>query len=271
MYKFLCVFLLFEFISFSQNNLSAPEWFKGDHFVVYNKCKAAVLFCESTQQYYTFCGANKNCQGLYVMPGDTFFLNYEDKNQSMTIVSDISFESYLPVALSHTFMPVNNCIPPQALQIAIPISATPGSSFQINAQSPAYNPQQSFSPYIPLSIYVYVGGQRPNYTTALLSFTNCPAVEQTDTTAIDVSTKELNSYDMISLFPNPTEGILNVKLGIINDHSLLNIKLTDIVGREILNEAYKETITISYLERGIYFLSLYKNDHLVGTKKIVKE
>lgn len=120
MYRFLVAFIFVGANLFSQNNLTSSNGFKGDHFVIYTKCKTAVLFCESTQQDYTFCGAEKNCQGLFVMPGDTFLLNYEDKLQSKAIVADISFQSYLPGVSGYTFFPVDSCIPPQPLQIYYP-------------------------------------------------------------------------------------------------------------------------------------------------------
>ncbi len=265
------LFFAFSFIGatlFSQSQLKAPEWFKSDHFVIYNKCKTAVLFCESTQQDYTFCGATKNCQGLYAMPGDTFLLNYEDKSQSMTIVADISFQNYLPAVSSHTFLPVVNCIPPQALQIVIPLNAVSGSSFQVTAQNPAYLPAESFLPSIPLAIYVYVGGQQPANTSALSAFTNCPVA---DTATTDVSVKELKDQGNMTVYPNPANSVIHLK--IINRAALTayTIRITNILGKEILNENYKEELDISHLEKGIYFLSLYQNGTLLCTKKLIKE
>ena len=267
MFRFLCAFIFIGAISFSQTNLVSPAWFKGDHFVIYNKCKTAVLFCESTQQDYTFCGATKNCQGLYVMPGDTFLLNYEDKLQSMSIVSDISFQNYLPVVSGHTFLPVANCIPPQPLQIVIPLNAVSGSSFQINAQSPAYLPAETFQPWVPLPIYVYVGGQQPANTTALSNFTSCPVADSSTT---DVFVEELTDQNSFTIYPNPSEGIIKIKCKMIHEKPL-TARLVDVLGKEILNENHKEEIDISHLEKGIYFLSLYQNGSLLSTKKVMKE
>lgn len=269
MCRFLCAFVLIGANLFSQNNLSAPHWFKGDHFVIYNKCKTAVLFCESTQQDYTFCGATKNCQGLYVMPGDTFLLNYEDKLQSMSIIADISFQNYLPAVSGHTFLPVANCIPSQPLQIVIPLNAVSGSSFQVNAQSPVYSPPETFLPWVPLPIYVYVGGQQPANTSALSGFTACPVA---DTPATDVMVKDLADQGQFSIYPNPTNSSIHLKIGETKAAAnAYNIKLIDVLGKEILTENYKEEIDISHLEKGIYFLSLYQNGSLLATKKLIKE
>lgn len=269
MHKFLYLFLCIGAISFSQTHIIQPDWFKGDHFVIYNKCKTAVLFCESTQQDYTFCGASKNCQGLYVSPGDTFFLNYEDKLQSKNIVADISFQNYLPGISSHTFLPVADCIPPQPLQINIPMNAVSGSSFQITAQNPAYVPAEPFQPWIPLPIYVYVGDQQPANTSALAGFTNCPVTEAVDTTSA-VYVKEFAEQNQFTIYPNPSEGIVTITCATTNTRDL-TMRLTNILGKEILNSPYKEELDISYLEKGIYFLSLYQNGSLLSTKKVVKE
>jgi hypothetical protein len=51
----------------------------------------------------------------------------------------------------------------------------------------------------------------------------------------------------------------------------LIIKITDVLGKEALVSDYKEQIDISFLENGIYFLSMYKNNQLLITKKVVKQ
>jgi hypothetical protein len=267
MYRFLCTFIFIGATLFSQSNSRSPNWFKGDHFVIYNTCKTAILFCESTQQDYTFCGATKNCQGLYVMPGDTFLLNYEDKLQSMSIVAGISFQNYLPAVSGHTFLPVTNCIPPQPLLIAIPLNAVSGSSFQVNAQNPVYSPPETFQPWVPLPIYVYVGGPQPANTSALSGFSTCPAA---DTSATGVSVKELSDQDKFIIYPNPSAGSITIKCKVPYEDKL-TMRIIDLLGKEILNEIYKEESDISHLEKGIYFLSLYQNGSLLATKKLIKE
>lgn len=147
-----------------------------------------------------------------------------------------------------------------------------GSSFQVNAQSPDYVPAEPFQPWIPLPIYVYVGGQQPANTFALSGFTNCPAPQAIDTTATDVGVKELRRWDNFRIYPNPANSTIHLTLK--ENKTALNtysIKITDIMGKEILAENYKEEICISHLEKGIYFLSLYQNGSLLSTKKVVKD
>jgi hypothetical protein len=268
MFRFLCLFIFISFISFSQINSISPSWFKGDHFVIYNKCKTAVLFCESTQQDYTFCGATKNCQGLFVVPGDTFLLNYEDKLQSKTIVADISFQNYLASVPGYTFLPVDSCIPPQPLQIIIPLNAVNGSSFQINAQSPAYYPAESFLPSVPLPIYVYVGGQKPVNTTALSDFTNCPIPQVIDTTT-DVFVKELLNINDFIIYPTP----LNSTLFIDDKKSQFKnstIEIKNYLGEIVFSSPFNVEINISELCAGMYFLTLQDKQNK-KTVKILKQ
>lgn len=88
----------------------------------------------------------------------------------------------------------------------------------------------------------------------------------------------------LRLFPNPSTGILTIDistlrpddwsdeaLNVTNNSEQLGIKITDLLGKEVFNETYKEEINISNLENGIYFLSLYKGRELVETKKVVKQ
>lgn len=270
MYRLLLIFLFLSPFGFSQNSKS-PEWFKGEHFVIYNKCKTAVIFCENTQQNYSFCGSNLNCQGLFVKPGDTFYVNLENKSQNVNVVGDLTFQNYLPAVSNYTFEFVNNCIPNTALQITIPLNSVPGSSFQIEAQNTLYDPPQPpYSATIPIPIRIYVGGQKPMYTSALSEFTVCP--EAIDTSSSDVSVHSHEKALEILVYPNPASSIISIKLadGSVSTEKY-SIKIVDVVSREILTEKYKEKIDISHLEKGIYFLSLYQNNQLIGMKKVVKD
>ena len=49
------------------------------------------------------------------------------------------------------------------------------------------------------------------------------------------------------------------------------IKITDVLGKEVLISNYKEQLDISVLPKGIYFFSLYQDKRLMISKKIVKE
>jgi hypothetical protein len=82
-----------------------------------------------------------------------------------------------------------------------------------------------------------------------------------------VSSSEVENNLKIS--PNPTDGVLRISTSL--DVTDLSIKITDVLGKEALVSDYKEQIDISFLENGIYFLSMYKNNQLLITKKVVKQ
>jgi hypothetical protein len=256
--KFSKYFLLIGALNcFSQS----PNTFKGEHYALYNKCKAAVTFCEITQQDYLSCGSVKNCYGLYVLPGDTFYINIEDKNQSESISADISFGGYFPAILSFTFHPIDlNCIPQHALQIAIPLTATIGSSFQISAQNVSYvNPQPSL-PGTPLPYHIFVGGAQPLYTFALEDFTNCPFVEE-----VGIRELPFNQQKPV-FFPNPVSGVLSL---LIFNSTVYILEIYDELGYLVLKQTSSEFIDVSMLKDGIYFCRIVNNDKIVMTDKLI--
>ena len=91
------------------------------------------------------------------------------------------------------------------------------------------------------------------------------------TCAIYNDIKELHKSN-VSLFvhTNPSTGHLTLNLSkkewVYNDCRTI---IRDMLNKEVFNEAYKEEINISTLENGIYFLSLYNENHLIETKKII--
>jgi hypothetical protein len=44
-----------------------------------------------------------------------------------------------------------------------------------------------------------------------------------------------------------------------------------VLGKEIMFDKFKTELDISSLQNGIYFLSFYKNNQLLVTKKVVKQ
>lgn len=253
------ILLIYTSYVFSQS----PVNFKGEHYALYNKCKTAVTFCELTQQDYLSCGSVKNCYGLYVLPGDTFYVNIEDKNQSESISADISFGGYFQAISSFTFQPVDiNCMAQGAMQIAIPLTATIGSSFQIIAQNTAYTSSTSFTPGVPQPYNIYVGGQQPMYTVALSDFTICPIVEE-------VSVKEnwLSSSEIV-FYPNPTNRFISALNLKPIDHE---VEIMDILGNIVLKKIIKssDVIELKDLSDGIYFCKLYTKGECYNSQKII--
>lgn len=79
-----------------------------------------------------------------------------------------------------------------------------------------------------------------------------------------------NNLDRFSVYPNPSKGILNIKLN-GNTDGPTNLRLYDIQGRDIMsrnNISEMETLNIEHLQSGVYLLSV-ENGQQKATKKIV--
>ncbi len=85
-----------------------------------------------------------------------------------------------------------------------------------------------------------------------------------------ISVKELYNKYHFKLYPNPSNEKISLTINSKNQTGL-NIKLTDVLGREIKQIEYEEEIDISDLEQGIYFLTVFQNNQLLVTKKIIKQ
>ncbi len=110
-------------------------------------------------------------------------------------------------------------------------------------------------------------------TTYTVTKTQCKAVTS-DMITITVSPTGLTEGQQLikSLFiyPNPTKGILSISTSPGVAHAI-KIKLTDVLGKEIINDTLKPQLDISSLKDGIYFLSFYNSDQLLITKKVIKQ
>jgi hypothetical protein len=260
--KLVLFFMLLVNQVFSQSSLSRPLSFKGEHYALYSKCWQAITFCEITQQTYTSCGSVKNCYGLYVLPGDTFYINIEDKTQSQVISADISFSGYFSPISGFIFKPIDaNCIPEQALLIAIPLTAVPGSSFQIENQNISYV-NSALSPGIPQPFNIYVGGQQPQFTFALSDFTGCPVVD-------DVGINIDQTYPNHVIYPNPTNANLNIT-DEQNELQLAVVEITNALGQIILSVPFAKELNVSHLPQGMYMLFIHYKDYK-NAFKIIKQ
>jgi len=94
-----------------------------------------------------------------------------------------------------------------------------------------------------------------------------------DITLIDQSTVGVKdiSYlnEVVGVSPNPASDVLNFKG--INDKANLTIKITDVIGRDVLLTEYKSQLDISFLEKGIYFVTIQQGTKTLGVKKVIKQ
>lgn len=93
-----------------------------------------------------------------------------------------------------------------------------------------------------------------------------------------VSSSEVENQ--FSVYPNPTSSILNIDISTkfilseverLDVTKELSIKITDVLGKELVLIDYQNQINISSLEKGIYFVSIMQGDKTLVTKKVVKQ
>ncbi len=103
---------------------------------------------------------------------------------------------------------------------------------------------------------------------------NCEKPRSKDLASITINSSDeiiISSKDDISIFPNPTDGIINVNLPYLN--SSTSIHLTNMQGITVFNKIYskekcKIVINISMCAKGIYTMTI-KNDEYSIAKKII--
>ncbi|MBP8033178.1 MAG: T9SS type A sorting domain-containing protein [Bacteroidia bacterium] len=96
-----------------------------------------------------------------------------------------------------------------------------------------------------------------------------------DITLIDQSTVGINEFVNANAFkisPNPTTDVLNIDVATTLDVTKnLTIKITDVLGKELVLTDYQTQINLSHLETGIYFVSILQGNQSLVTKKVVKQ
>jgi hypothetical protein len=84
---------------------------------------------------------------------------------------------------------------------------------------------------------------------------------------ITTGINEQMSKETLTVYPNPTNGFVNVQLPVLNEN--FEIDIYSIIGEKLLSINNTKSIDISYFPLGIYFL-IVKQNHLTRTTKIIK-
>ena len=115
-------------------------------------------------------------------------------------------------------------------------------------------------------------------TTYTVTKTQCKSVtsDVITVTVSPVGVREMSYWkEVVGVSPNPVNDILNIHL---KSNEMLKqvqhdctIKITDVLGKEVLQTGFKEQLNISQLETGIYFVSILQGNKTLVTKKIVKQ
>lgn len=88
-----------------------------------------------------------------------------------------------------------------------------------------------------------------------------------------VGIKENFDLSRISIFPNPTNEIINIKLDVLNGENL-KIQIVNILGRVVMEEisdSQNFSFNLQQFNNGLYFVTVLNNDNTILTKKIIKQ
>ena len=77
------------------------------------------------------------------------------------------------------------------------------------------------------------------------------------------NTDELVNLNKIKLYPNPTNGIVNIDYGFYED---LQIEIFDANGKKVLDLMNSQTIDLNHLSKGLYFIQIKDLKHNITFK-----
>lgn len=89
---------------------------------------------------------------------------------------------------------------------------------------------------------------------------------------LETGIESINNTYNFSIYPNPTNEILNISIAKEIDLTHAKISLVDISGRAILNQSInlaETTININHLPNGVYVLKLRLGDEILSVKKVM--
>ena len=76
-----------------------------------------------------------------------------------------------------------------------------------------------------------------------------------------------NALSDFSVYPNPTTGVLTVQ----SKTAIVQIEIHNLLGQLVLSNSNKNTIDISSVSQGLYFIKILDENGNFGTKKVVKK
>jgi len=91
------------------------------------------------------------------------------------------------------------------------------------------------------------------------------------TPALASNTSNFNKSILVDISPNPSNGLVQIKLPLQNNGSQIDMQLTNIAGEVLLlekNFAGDQAMDFSNLADGIYFLT-FKGEHLLQTERMI--
>ncbi|TVZ55660.1 putative secreted protein (Por secretion system target) [Lutibacter sp. Hel_I_33_5] len=89
----------------------------------------------------------------------------------------------------------------------------------------------------------------------------------TITTATTLSLENNTLSKSLTIYPNPANGLLNVKLN--NNVAAKRVQLVDLTGKSVYSSNNAKAINVSKFARGLYILKVTSNDGATASKKVV--
>ena len=117
--------------------------------------------------------------------------------------------------------------------------------------------------------------QNGDYTVTFTDANGCTSISNIST-VVDVSVEELRGIVSLNIFPNPSNGILNLNI-VSKENTIINVSVIDLQGREVfshngldvLGELNKE-LDLNHLTKGLYSLVIKDRSGLTSTKLIIE-
>lgn len=78
---------------------------------------------------------------------------------------------------------------------------------------------------------------------------------------------EQNALLDFSVYPSPTTGILNIE----SETSIVQIEIYDLLGQLVVSSSNQNTIDISSVRQGLYFIKLKDENGDIGSQKVIKK
>ena len=85
-------------------------------------------------------------------------------------------------------------------------------------------------------------------------------------TAIKSDVDELNNEDLFTVYPNPAKDVIKIKINLYDNEDVI---IYDILSRVVIKSNINESIDISKLELGIYYISI-KINNVNYLEKLIK-
>jgi len=105
-------------------------------------------------------------------------------------------------------------------------------------------------------------------TSATLLGTTTAATYTTNSSCAALSTKDDVLSNGISIYPNPTNSVLNINKSNSNI-AIKNISLINVIGKTVYTSTSVKAINVSNFSKGLYILKIEAQDGGVATKKVI--